>query len=161
MQKGVGVDACHESKANGKYLGDYFDKLWSLLLAYQISPQDINADEVGVQLSDLNMKFMTTWNCVRGNLLKCGAFLFAVSWKWLICDPKLGEWKWNWNVEELFWSWVEKKKKRRLTLDISFATELTSSSWFESIHIGTSITAVKLISSMKKWSPGMDSRSTE
>jgi len=69
LQKGVSIDACRESKANSKYLGDYFAKLQSLLLVYQISPQNIfNADEVGVQLSDMNLKFITTWNCVRGNM---------------------------------------------------------------------------------------------
>ena len=50
-------------------MGNYFEKLHDLLQKYQISAKNIfNADEVGVQLSDLGLKFISTRNCICRNL---------------------------------------------------------------------------------------------
>ena len=69
LRKGVGVDACCETKANKQFLGDYFDKLEALLLKYKVKEKNIfNCDEVGIQMSDLGFKFLTSRETVRGNL---------------------------------------------------------------------------------------------
>jgi len=50
-------------------LGDWFDKLEQTLQKYQIQAKNIwNADEVGVQISDMSLKFLTTRKTVRRNL---------------------------------------------------------------------------------------------
>lgn len=69
LWKGATVDACQETKANEQYLGDYFDKIESILQKYQVSARNIfNCDEVGVQMSDLGFQFLSSHETVCGNL---------------------------------------------------------------------------------------------
>lgn len=69
VRQGATVDALRSSKANVEYLGDWFNKLEGVRKEYNILPKNIwNADEVGVQFSDLNVKFLTNRACVRANM---------------------------------------------------------------------------------------------
>lgn len=69
LRKGVSVDACRKSKATERYLGDYFEKLREVIQQYQIPASNIfNTDEVGVQMTNFNLQFLTTRPNLRGNL---------------------------------------------------------------------------------------------
>ena len=68
-RQGVSVDALRSTKANVEYLGDWFNKLEGVIQEYKILPKNIwNADEVGVQFSDLNVKFWSNRACIRANM---------------------------------------------------------------------------------------------
>jgi hypothetical protein len=68
-RQGVSVDALRSTKANVEYLGDWFNKLEGVRSEYKILPKNIwNADEVGIQFSDLNLKFWSSRACVRVNM---------------------------------------------------------------------------------------------
>ena len=69
LQKGVSIDACHGTKANEQYLGDYFEKLENHLQKYQVSASNIfNCDEVGVQMSQFGFQFLSSCETICGNL---------------------------------------------------------------------------------------------
>ena len=69
VREGPSVDAMQETKANSTYLCDYFDKIEDLFQREKITPDRIwNCDEVGVQLSDMNLHMYSTKKTVRRNL---------------------------------------------------------------------------------------------
>ena len=69
VREGPSVDALRESKANSTYLCDYFDKLEDLFRREKITPDRIwNCDEVGIQLSDMDLHVYSTKKTVRRNL---------------------------------------------------------------------------------------------
>ena len=41
VRKGVGIDALHETKANERYLSDYFDKLEDVIQRFHISEESL------------------------------------------------------------------------------------------------------------------------
>ena len=69
VREGPSVNALQESKANSTYLCNYFDKLEDLFQCEKITPEQIwNCDEVGVQLSDMDLHMYSTKKTVRRNL---------------------------------------------------------------------------------------------